>query len=224
MKKAIAILLLLTINQFTNAQITKNLGDFKTVKVFDRINVTLVKSDENKIVITGNRADEVTLVTKNDMLKIRMKFTKLLAGEDIEAILYYTGTIEGIEANEGSFVSSADTFKAVAFDVNAKEGATVKITLDVNSLTSKVRSGGILELYGKCDNHDVSVNSGGILNAKELVTKQTKITVSAGGEVEIYATDFVDAKVRAGGDIDVYGNPTQVNKKTFAGGDITIMK
>lgn len=222
--KKIIVILFLAISSLINAQVTKNLGDFKTVKVFDQINVTLVKSDENKIVITGNRAEEVTLVTKNDMLKIKMSFTKLLAGEDIEATLYYKGTIEGIEANEGSFVSSADTFKTVAFDVNAKEGATVKIILDVNSLTSKVRSGGILELYGKCDNHDVSVNSGGILNAEEFITKQTKITVSAGGEVEIYATDFVDAKVRAGGDIDVYGNPTQVNKKTFAGGDITIMK
>ena len=222
MKKVILILFLI-IAQFSNAQITKSLGDFKTVKVFDQINVTLVKSDENKIVITGNRADEVTLITKNDILKIKMSFTKLLAGEDIEATLYYKGTIEGIEANEGSFVSSADTFKTVAFDVNAKEGATVKIILEVSSLTSKVKSGGIAELYGKCDNHDVVVNSGGILKAKELITKQTEITVNAGGEVDINVTDFADAKVRAGGDINVYGNPKQVNKKTVLGGDIHVM-
>ncbi|AXG73670.1 DUF2807 domain-containing protein [Flavobacterium arcticum] len=223
MKKVIVILFII-ISQFANAQVTKNLGDFTTVKVFDQINVTLVKSDVNKIVIKGNRADEVTLVTKNDVLKIKMNFTKLLAGEDIEATLYYNGTIQAIEANEGSFVGSADTFKAIAFDVNAKEGATIKVILDVQSLESKTTSGGILELYGKCDYHDAKVNSGGILNGEELITKQTKISVSAGGEVEIYATDFVDAKVRAGGTIDVYGNPSQVNKKTFAGGDISIIQ
>ena len=221
--KRVIVILLLTISQFITAQVTKSLGDFKTLKVFDQINVTLVKSDENKIVITGDRADEVTLVTKNDMLKIRMKITKLLAGEDIEATLYYKGNIEAIEANEGSFVSSADTFKTTAFDVNAKEGATIKITLDVQRLTSKITSGGIAELYGNCDNHDVLVNSGGILKAKELITKQTEITVNAGGEVDIYATDFADAKVRAGGDISVYGSPKQVNKKTTLGGDIHVM-
>ncbi|NDI98525.1 DUF2807 domain-containing protein [Flavobacterium sp. LaA7.5] len=222
MKKVIVILFLI-ISQVIDAQVTKNLGDFKSVKVFDQINVTLVASDENKIVIKGDRAEEVTLVTKNDVLKIKMGFTKLLAGEDIEATLYYKGTIEAIEANEGSFVSSADTFKTIAFDINAKEGATVKVILDVQRLTSKITSGGIAELYGKCDNHDVVVNSGGILKAKQLITKQTQITVNAGGNVDIYATDFADTKVRAGGDITVYGNPKQVNKKTALGGNIHVM-
>ena len=222
MKKVIVILFLVISNYIT-AQVTTELGSFSTVKVFDQINVTLVKSNENKIVIKGQRADEVTLVNKNGTLKIRMKLTKLLAGEDIEATLYYKGTIEAIEANEGSFVSSADTFKAIAFDINAKEGATIKITLDAQRLTSKITSGGIAELYGNCDNHDVLVNSGGILKAKELTTKQTEITVNAGGDVDVYATDFVDAKIRAGGDINVYGQPKQVNKKTALGGDIHVM-
>ncbi|WP_294733523.1 head GIN domain-containing protein [uncultured Flavobacterium sp.] len=220
MKKVIAIAIL-CISQFVNAQVTKSLGDFSTVKVFDQINVTLVQSDENKIVITGNRADEVVLVTKRDVLKIKMEFTKLLAGEDIEATLYYKN-IEAIEANEGSFVSSQDTFGGTYFELNAKEGATIKIGLDVRNLESKITSGGIIELYGECDNHDCVINSGGVLVAKSFITKQTKVSVSAGGEADVYASDFVKAKTRAGGDINVYGDPSQVNKKTFAGGRIKI--
>lgn len=222
MKKLILVALL-TISQCINAQeVTKKLGDFSVVKVFDMINVTLVKSSENKIEIVGDRANEVVVVNKNGKLKIKMEFTKLLAGEDIEATLYYTGTIREIEANEGSYIGSSDVLKVTSLDLNAKEGATIKIEMDVQHLNSKISSGGIVELYGKCINHEAKINSGGILEAKRLITEQTEIKVSAGGEVEIYATDYVNAKVTAGGDIDVYGNPSQVDKKTTFGGRIRI--
>jgi hypothetical protein len=36
--------------------------------------------------------------------------------------------------------------------------------------------------------------TGGILESKDLVTDQTTISVSAGGNAEIYATVLVDAK------------------------------
>jgi hypothetical protein len=46
------------------------------------------------------------------------------------------------------------------------------------------------------------------------------VTVNAGGEAEIYATDFVDAKTRAGGSILIYGKTKQINEKRVAGGSI----
>lgn len=222
MKKLIVIAFIV-LSQAINAQVTKNIGDFTEVRVYDLINLTMIKSDENKIVVTGDRADEVEVVNKNGKLKIRMQFTKLLKGEDIEAVLYYTNTIYHIEASEGSFVGSADVFKATAFELNAKEGATIKIKLDVDRLKSSAASGGILELSGTAANHDSVLKAGAIMNAKGLKTKQTTITLNAGGEAEIFATDYVDAKTRAGGEIDIYGNPKQVDKKQVLGGDINIM-
>lgn len=64
------------------------------------------------------------------------------------------------------------------------------------------------------------MNSGGIYKAEKLVTNQTVITNNAGGEADIFATDLVDAKVRAGGDITIYGKPKQINQKVIAGGTI----
>ena len=220
--KKVLILAFLAASQFIAAQVTKNLGDFNTVRVFDRISITLVKSSENKIVINGSRAGDVEVVTKNSDLKVRMKLSKLLKGENIEATIYYSTPIYTVEASEGSFVASQDTFKGTAFEINAKEGATIKLNLDVAKLKSKANSGGILEITGKATNHDLAITSGGIFKGKELTTTQTTVSVSAGGEAAVYATEFVDAKTNAGGDIDVYGNPKQVNQKTFAGGDIDI--
>lgn len=219
MKKVFFIALFMASQAFSAQEITRKLGDFSTIRVFDQINVTLVASDENKIVIKGSKANEVELVTKNDELKIRMDIDNLLEGEDVEATVYYK-KIYVVEASEGSFVGSADVFKATAFEVSAKEGAIVKLKLDVQKLTLKVSSGGMAELSGTAQNHDAIVLAGGILKAKELLTAQTDVTVNAGGEATIYATDFAKAKTRAGGKIDIYGSPKQTDEQTVLGGTI----
>ena len=219
----VAFLMLSQIN-FAQEKLTKNLGDFDAVRVFDRISVQLVPANENKIEITGDRRDDVEIVNKNGDLKIRMKLKKLLKGEDITAILYFKNQIETIEASEGSYVSSEATFKAIDFSVNAKEGAEIKINLDAQKLAVKATSGGIVKLKGSANNQDIVINSGGIVDAKDLETSQTTVAINAGGEADVKASELVDAKTRAGGDITIYGSPKKINKKTFAGGNITESK
>ena len=218
MKKGIALLFIL-LTQIVAAQVTRDLGDFDEVKVFDKLNVKLIVSTENKIIITGNRENEVEVVTKNGELKLRMPFPQLLAGEDISIELYYKN-IEGIEASEGSHVSSEATFKQTQININAKSGAEISVDLDVAKASIRAVSGGIINLSGIAINQDVTIASGGILNAEELHTSQTSVTVSAGGSADVYATLLVDAKVNAGGSITIYGKPKHINQKTVIGGTI----
>jgi len=224
MKKAIVFAAIMLF-QFVSAQdLSKTIGTFKTVRAFDQIDVLLVKGTENKVIIKGSRKDDVEIVTKNDELKIRMKLTKLLKGDDISVTVYYTEAIDQVEASEGARIASQDTFKATAFTVNAKEGAEVKLTIETKKLNTTAGSGGILNITGTADNNDIVLKSGGIFNGKDFITKQTVVSINAGGEADVHATELVEAKTRAGGDINIYGNPPQVNKKTFAGGSINIIK
>lgn len=223
MKKLI-LLAFLGIGQLVSAQVSQRLGDFTAIRAFDRISVTLIKSSENKIDIRGEKAGDVEVVNKNGELKVRMKLTKLLSGESVEATVYYTGNIDRVEASEGAIVGSTETFSPVAMELNAKEGAEINVKITVDRLKSKTNSGGIINVSGSAKNHDASAGSGGIIKARELETAQTTVTVNAGGEAAVSATDFVDAKTLAGGDIKVYGNPKQVNQKTRAGGSINVVK
>ena len=217
MKKALLILVLIT--QFSFAQISKPLGDFNKVTAFDQIEVLLIESNENKIILNGNGADEVELINKNGELKIRMPLTKLLSGDNVSATLYFK-KIDAIEANEGSRISSQVVFKTIAFDIIAKEGSQIKLNLDVDKLTVRSSNGSNVNVSGKAKNQDAIINSGGELDAEDLITAQTSITANAGGEANVYATDLVDAKTRAGGNIKIYGKPKQINKKTVLGGTI----
>jgi hypothetical protein len=219
MSKKLVIIAFVLLSQLTNAQVTRNLGDFDEVRVFDKINVKLISSSENKVVITGDRADEVETVNKNGELKIRMPFPQLLSGNNIVVKLYFK-KIESISASEGSYVSSESQFKQTILNLNSKSGAEINIDINVDKVNVKANAGGIIELSGKATNQDVVITSGGILKAKDLHTTQTSISVSAGGNAEIQATTLVDAKVKAGGSVYIYGKPKQINKEVFIGGTI----
>lgn len=209
--------------QMSFAQVTKDLGDFDSVKVFDKLHVTLIQGSENKLVVKGPRESEVEAVNKNGILKIRMPFPKLLSGEDLEIKLYYK-KLELIDVNEGAFVSSNETIKATAFKVSAQEGGKINVTLAVDKLNVSSVSGGEITLTGKAENQDAKLGAGGFLLASKLNTAQTTVSVSAGGKADVNASTLVDAKVNAGGSIYIYGKPKQINQKTVFGGKIEEVK
>jgi Putative auto-transporter adhesin, head GIN domain len=217
MKKLVYSVLL--ISSFSFAQKVKEVGDFNKVTSFDQIDVILKESNENKVIVDGSGSDDVEIVNKNGELKIRMQLTKMLSGDNVSATVYYK-KIDAIEANEGSRISSDETFKTTSFNVIAKEGSQVKIKLNVDRVTVRTANGSIVSISGKAKNQEVIVNSGGIYEAEKLITNQTVITTNAGGDADIYATDLVDAKVRAGGIITIHGKPKQINQKIVAGGKI----
>lgn len=209
--------------QITFAQVTRDLGDFNSVKVFDKLNVKLVSSSENKIVISGNRENEVQVVNINGELKLRMPFPKLLSGNDITIQLFFKN-IDSIDASEGSFVSSETVFKQTSIYLDCKEGAEIKVAIEVAKANVRAVSGGIIELTGSATNQTCTIASGGVYNGKDLHTSQTEVTVSAGGQADVYATLLADAKIRAGGSISIFGDPKQINQKTILGGTIKLIK
>ena len=217
--KKIFIIAIAFVMQTAVAQVSKNLGDFNTVKVYDKLNVKLIASSENKVIITGSREQEVEVVNNNGELKLRMPFPKLLSGNDIAIQLFYKN-IDGVDASEGAYVSSDETFDATIMDVSAKEGAEIHLNLDVNKVNVKTVTGGIIVLEGKATNQDIVVTTGGVVENKDLVPDQTTVNISAGGSAEVYAKVLVDAKIKAGGTVFIYGKPKQINKKTILGGTI----
>jgi hypothetical protein len=219
MKKVILLVFVL-ITQLNYGQTTIKLDNFDELRVFDQLNVTLVQSTENKVVVTGKNESSFEAVNKNGVLKIRMRLTKMLSGEDTKVTLYFK-SIKSIDANEGSIVSSKHIFKQTTMDLSSQEGAKIDVELDVDNTTNKLYSAGIISLSGKAVTQKTTINSGGIFYGKDLETSQTTVSVSAGGSAEVNATTLVDAKVKAGGSISIYGKPKQIKQETFAGGTIT---
>lgn len=197
----------------------KSVGDFYKVTVFDQIDVTLIQSPENKVILNGPNSDEVELINKNGELKIRLPLTKMLSGDDISAVVYYS-KLTALEANEGSRISSEAVISSEDFNLITKEGAMMDLSLDVKSLAVKMNDGSKVKLKGKALSQDILLNSGSVYIADKLESLTVIITANAGAEGSVRASDLVDAKCRAGGKVHIYGNPRRVNKKIIAGGKI----
>ena len=218
--KTLALLVVLTAN--AQKPISKTVGEFTELKVYDLINVELFKSEENKVEISGENAEKVVIINKDGTLKIRLNLEESFDGNKTNVKLFYTA-FDIIDVNEGAYVSSEEPISQFEAELKAQEGGLIKLNLDTKETKIKAITGGIVELTGKTNNQNITIGTGGILKAENLESANAKVAIRAGGEAYINATDLLDIKIRAGGDVFIYGNPKEVKENTALGGRIKRM-
>lgn len=204
-------------------KITRELEKFKEVKAFDGLSVKLIKSTENKAVISGANTNKVAIVNNDGVLKIRMEIDKLFSGYRTFVDLYYTEPLVVIDVNEDARISSDEIIEQDVLEVKAQEGGEIILEARVEQMLVKSVTGGIITAKGSSDNQDVLINTGGQYLGKEFQTEFTTVNVNAGSTAEIYANKYVKATVKAGGEVLVYGDPSKMDEKTVFGGKIRRM-
>jgi hypothetical protein len=221
--KQVTSLFLVLLSTISIAQVTRNVGDFTKISVFDKIKVELIQSDENKVVLDGVNAAEVEVVNKNGTVKLRLPLVKFLSGQQIEAKIYYS-SLTSIMAAEGSKVMANSQIKSDDLTIETKEGAQVTLDLAVDNLNIKAYTGSELNLTGNSHDLDALINTGADLKAKELTVQHALVNVNTGGIASVTAKEYLSVKVVAGGSVFVYGNPSKLNQSVTAGGSIIINK
>ena len=226
MKQVILFVFFLFLMQTARPQdgkISMDLTKFTEVKAFDGISVNLIKSNENKAVITGANTDKVKFVNTDGVLKIRMEITKIFSGYRTFVDLYYAQKLLVIDVNEDARIGSDDTFNQEVIELKAQEGGELEIKATVEQMLIRSVSGGVITTTGESDVQDVAINTGGSYLGKDFKTKFTTVNVNAGSSAEIFASDYVKATVKAGGEVLVFGDPAKMDEKTVFGGKVTRM-
>ena len=220
MKKLTLLLILFSAILFAQEPITTKLGDFNTVKIFNGLTVELKKSSSSKIVVSGSQADDVSVINSDGILKIRLKFPESFIAEDVKIVLFYAQDIAVLDANEGASIVSDEAIKQQHLEVRTQEGAKIKLDIDTKYLSVKSVSGGIISLTGVTESQTVEATTGGIYNAYGLQSKQAVVTSASGANVEVKASELLDANVRFGGSILYKGKPEVLKTKIMIGGTI----
>ncbi|BAO75543.1 head GIN domain-containing protein [Winogradskyella sp. PG-2] len=222
--KKFVVILVLVIGFTINAQevLEKTVGEFTTVKVYDLINLKMIKSKENKVVVSGKNRNDVEVVNKNGKLKIRMNLEESYDGNDTIVTLYYT-SVDVIDANEGARVTLNEAIEQFEIDLRTQEGAEITAELKTTYANFRAVTGGVINAIGVSKNQDISVYTGGVFNGEDFITKQTEVSVNAAGEAHVNATEYVDVRIKAGGDVYIYGKPKQVDESRVLGGRIKRM-
>ena len=223
-KKLLLTLFLIPVITFAQKHRTESLNSFNEIKVYDEINVTLIKSTKNKAVVKGNKTDDVVFVNNNGRLKVRMEAEDLLAGDRTYVTLYYAEELTLIDANENAVITVKNPLKSNSITLRAQEGADIFAKVNTDRLMAKAISGGDIEVKGKANTQEVIVRTGGNYDADKLNSETADVTVFAGGEAMVNTKNFIDANVTAGGNIEIFGNPATIQQDKTFGGSIVIHK
>jgi hypothetical protein len=225
MKKSIfTILVLVAFSINAQTKVTKNLGDFSILKVYNGIEVELIKSTEQKIEITGEKSESVTIKNSDNTLKIALPFflnpNKNIAKSEVLVTIFYNKNIAVIDANEGSTITSKEIIQDI-LEVNAQEGAFINLVVAIKHLEVRASSGGIIKLTGTTKNQNVDLDLYGVYNGFNLqCTANSIIKAGTGAKAEIYAGETLSAKVSFGGSIFYKGEPEVLKDKKVIGGII----
>lgn len=219
MKKLYFISLLFCTQIFSQTPITKTLGEFSELKVYDLINVDLIKSDQNKIVISGEHTQDVTVIQKNNTLKIRMKLDKMFNGEDTNIKLYYT-SIDKVDANEGAIITAKDPIKQYELELKTQEGGQISAQVNTKLLIVKSVTGGVVNTVGNTERQQLNIRTGGQYNGSKTEAQHTSLFIKAGGVAKVNTAKVLDVKIFSGGDVLIYGTPKQLKQNKLFGGRI----
>ena len=225
MKKIIVTLFFIaTTIAFSQSKVTQNLGDYTTVKIYNGIEVELIKSSEQKIEITGSKSEMVKIKNVDKTLKLSLPFSikpeNNSAEGEVIVKLYYKEPLEAIDANEGATITAKDINQEKVI-VNAQERAFINLVVDVKFLEVRTSSGGIVKLTGKADYQEVDVDLYGVYHGFNLQTQYTtNVKAGTGAKAEVFAGKTLSAKVSFGGSIFYKGNPEVIKDKKVIGGII----
>ena len=198
------------------------LENFTELQVYDRISVTLVKGEDNKIEIPLEHKKDLSITENDARLRLKMCSGESVLNSTLSLKLYYTEALSIIDANKNSRIISTGLVIGTDLAIEAQDASTITLNIAYNNVSAKSTSGSEIKLSGTSTNQEVMINTGGKLFNKGLKTKNSTVIVLSGGSAEVYASEAVIAKVKAGGSITVYGNPKSVDKDDTFGGKIAI--
>lgn len=204
---------------FSQNSVTKTLGEFSELKVYDLINIELIKSDENKLIISGENKNDVSVIQKNNKLKIRMKLDKMFNGKNTNVKLYYT-SIDEIDANEGVNINVKSKLKQYELKLRVQEGAQITASVDTKFLSVKSVTGGVVTTTGQTSKLNLTLRTGGVYEGSKTTAQNSSLFIKAGGEASVHTTNVLNVKIFSGGDVFVYGTPKQLKQNKLFGGRI----
>ncbi|ERJ58751.1 head GIN domain-containing protein [Sphingobacterium paucimobilis] len=225
MKHFFLILILTACSFFqASAQLSRTLTPFRELEVTDKIRVRLLSGAEDKIVIEGEYASQLELIQTDDVLRLKMTTSAIMQGQKVDVSLYVTN-VSSIIGRKGAQIST-DGFEIETDSIflSANEGASINLRLHTDKVEAWSTAGGSISLEGETRDQVVNCTFGGHYDAKSLLSDQAYVRTNAGGKCQVNVGKSIDVQTRAGGVIDVYGNPSERKQRRLAGGKINFVE
>jgi hypothetical protein len=219
MKQLIIIFLVFLVAEMKAQEITIDLDNFSEVEVTRGLKVNFTKANVNKAVITGNSRDKVQVRVEKGVLTVKTSLNQLLKVDNTVVEIFYK-QLHSVIARQNSSLEFCGKIAQPIFKVRSSEGAGIMATLDVENLVAVASTGGTLNLMGKALIQEIDIRAAGEFKGENLQGENVNVSLNGGGNANVFARKYVNATVRAGGNVYIYGNPEKIEEKVSFGGSI----
>lgn len=225
MSKNVILLAISTlIVNFCIAQ-TKSLSAFNSIHTSGNVQVTLVKSDENKVeyTITKGRESDLIIDVEGQNLNVKIKtFKSFINRSETKAnVTIYYKNLSAIDCSAGSSVSSKETITSDAFAIETSSGSKCSVSIKSKDISASSSSGSSLNINGSSNNATFDASSGARISASEFQTTNATADASSGASIKLFASKKLTADASSGGSIQYKGKPESLNVDTSALGSIS---
>lgn len=195
--------------------------DFTKIRVSNGLELHLFQGSKNKISVETDENLQEIIITevKDGVLKIYAE--KNIWKSKARKVYVTFKSLESLTATSGSDVYTKETIKVDNIEISTTSGADINMSIDANSIETSATSGSDIEVSGTANNHTTRATSGASIEAYQLRSKNVTAKVTSGADINVYASESINARATSGGDIDYRGNPKNVDKKESSGGDIS---
>ena len=201
-----------------NRKITE---DFTAIRTSTGLDVNITQENQNAVTVEADENLQSLIVTEveNGVLKIYSE--KNIWSAKSKKVHVSIKTLNSLKASSGSDVRTVKKIQSEEISIGASSGASVRMTVVANSIATNTSSGATIRVSGSADNHAAKASSGSSIKAYDLISKNVIVNVSSGANIDIHASEKIEARASSGGDIDYKGTPKKVLRRSSSGGSIS---
>lgn len=216
------ILLLLTTSacNFSDANVVKgngtvttksySLGYFSGVELAGAFNVVVQQGDEPSLTIeTDSNLQELLEVSvEQETLHISTQRDKALRPTKMDVLLTYPA-LQRIQVSGAVKLSSPGSVVTENLSFELSGASEIQLDMEVNTLHTQVAGAGKISFSGTANTHRIELAGASNLDAENLITSSTHITLAGAGSANVHATTSLHAQLSGVGQIRYYGNPAE---------------
>lgn len=227
---ASAALLLLAAPALAETRIIE-LPAFTAVDISSGIDAVVTVGGPQSITATAvdpRLLDDLKLSVEGDTLKAHYDWSFLdifaFGNRDRIKLAIAVPALTEVEASAGSDVdASGVTGDALTF--SSSSGADLSVTgIAGKSIELSASSSAGLKVAGTCETGRADASSGADLEADDLLCATMEVNASSGSDLDVYASKSIRAKTSSGADLNIRGNPADVEQESSSGSDIKLEK
>ncbi|MDP6908134.1 MAG: head GIN domain-containing protein [Flavobacteriales bacterium] len=222
MKRISSIIVLILFVATAIAQNTeeRTLKHFTKIKAYGPVNITLHKSDRERVKVRAEGMETHDVRTEVSGLTLRIKLKgDIFEEKTVNVDLYYTELSELFVA-AGADISSAEPLDGKNLTLHANSGAIMELEFASGSIDVNVSEGAIAELLGGVEYMEARVATGGILKGYNLAADNVAVRANTGGVAKVEADKSLEIHSFLGGVVHYRGNPEELSTDVTVGGVI----